>query len=120
MPAKEKVFNEAQAAKRLENLPGWYVADGGICRDFRTDGWPVTLMLVNSIGFFAEAADHHPDLSVSWDKVRVKLSTHSAGGITEKDMQLAEEIERIALWRPSADSALTGTPKKFVRGGERA
>jgi 4a-hydroxytetrahydrobiopterin dehydratase len=50
--------------------------------------------------------------------VTVKLSTHSAGGITDKDFALARRIEAIALWRPEAGGALTGTPNKFVRSGE--
>ncbi len=74
-------------------------------------------MLVNAIGFFAEAADHHPDLAVSWGKVQVKLWTHSAGGVTASDVELAKLIEQTALWRPRSGgraSALRGTTKKFV------
>jgi 4a-hydroxytetrahydrobiopterin dehydratase len=57
-------------------------------------------------------------LSVSWGKVQVKLSTHSAGGITDSDVELAKLIEQTALWRPkSGASALRGTTKKFVGGG---
>jgi len=88
--------------------------NGAIVREYQTDGWPTTLMLVNAIGFVAEAADHHPDLAVSWGKVGVKLWTHSAGGVTASDMELAQLIERTALWRPSGNSALRGTKKKFV------
>ena len=80
-------------AERLAALPGWYYEDGWIRRVYKTDGWPTTLMLVNQIGYLAEAAYHHPDLSVSWAKVWVKLKTHSAGGITDKDFELARKIE---------------------------
>ena len=52
-------------------------------------------MLVNAIGYIAEAAYHHPDLSVTWGRVTVKLSTHSAGGITDKDLQMARDIDGI-------------------------
>jgi 4a-hydroxytetrahydrobiopterin dehydratase len=48
----------------------------------------------------------------------VKLSTHSAGGITDKDFALARRIEQVALWRPESGDPLTGTPNKFVRGGD--
>jgi 4a-hydroxytetrahydrobiopterin dehydratase len=89
-----------------------------IRRNYKTDGWPTTLMLVNAIGYIAEAADHHPDLAVSWGRVTVKLSTHSAGGITDKDFALASLIEQHALWRPAEGAALTGTPNKFVRSGD--
>ena len=108
-------LSPAEIADRLKDLPGWRLEDGAIVRDYETDGWPTTLMLVNAIGFFAEAADHHPDLVVGWGKVQVKLSTHSAGGITASDLELAKLIEQTALWRPRAGvSALRGTTKKFV------
>jgi 4a-hydroxytetrahydrobiopterin dehydratase len=110
-------LSPADLGERLKRLPGWRLEDGAIVRDYTTDGWPTTLMLVNAIGFFAEAADHHPDLAVSWGKVQVKLWTHSAGGITESDVELAQLIEQTALWRPKGASALRGTTKKFVTGG---
>jgi 4a-hydroxytetrahydrobiopterin dehydratase len=107
-------LSPTEISDRLKALPGWRLENGAIVRDYQTDGWPTTLMLVNAIGFFAEAADHHPDLAVSWGKVQVKLSTHSAGGVTASDMELATLIEQTALWRPRAGSALRGTTKKFV------
>jgi 4a-hydroxytetrahydrobiopterin dehydratase len=71
-------------------------------------------MLVNQIAFLAEAAWHHPDLTVTWAKVTVKLKTHSENGITDKDFELARKLEDVALWRPAAGSPLEGTPNKFV------
>ena len=116
---KEPTYDEAQIAEKLRDLPGWYFENGWIRRNYKTDGWPTTLMLVNAIGFAAEAAYHHPDLSVTWGKITVKLSTHSAGGITDKDFALAKKIEDIALYRPEAGSPLgAGTPQKFVRSGD--
>jgi 4a-hydroxytetrahydrobiopterin dehydratase len=115
---KEPTHNETQIAERLRELPGWFYEDGWIRRVYKTDGWPTTLMLVNTIGFLAEAAYHHPDLTVTWGRVTVKLSTHSAGGITGKDFELARKIEDVALWRPAAGGALEGTPNKFVRSGD--
>jgi 4a-hydroxytetrahydrobiopterin dehydratase len=117
MSEKEPTYNEAQIAERLTALPGWYYEDKLIRRVYKTDGWPTTLMLVNAIGFLAEAAYHHPDLSVTWGRITVKLSTHSAGGVTDKDFELARRIEDVALWRPTG-GALTGTPNKFVRSGD--
>lgn len=117
MATKESTYTEAQIADKLAELPGWYYEDGWIRRQFKTDGWPTTLMLVNAIAYVAEAAYHHPDLAVTWAKVWVKLQTHSAGGITDKDFALARRIEDVALWRPSG-SPLEGTPNKFVRGGD--
>ena len=76
------------------------------------------VLAVNAIGFFAEAADHHPDLEVSWGRIAVALNTHSARGITGKDFELARLIEQTALWRPGSGSELRGTPKRFVTPGE--
>src|SRR3989440_13028020 len=116
MAQKEKTYDEAQIAERLRGLPGWFYEDKWIRRVYKTDGWPTTLMLVNAIGYLAEAAYHHPDLAVTWGKVWVKLKTHSAGGITDKDFALAKKIDEVALWRPAAGGPLEGNPHKFVQG----
>jgi len=118
MPKQETTFDEAQIAEQLRALPGWYFEDGWIRRVYKTDGWHTTLMLVNAIGYLAEAAYHHPDLSVTWGRITVKLSTHSAGGITAKDIALARKIEDVVLWRPESGGALEGTPNKWVRSGD--
>jgi 4a-hydroxytetrahydrobiopterin dehydratase len=119
MATKEKTYDETQIAEKLRDLPGWWFEGGMLRRVYKTDGWPTTLMLVNALGFAAEAAYHHPDLSVTWGRITVKLSTHSAGGITDKDFEVARKFEEIALYRPQAGSALgTGTPEKFVRSGD--
>lgn len=112
--AKDIPFTEAQIRERLSTLPGWRYEGGMIRRSFKTDGWPTTLMLVNAIGFYAEAADHHPDLLVQWGAVQVSLATHSAGGVTEKDLALAAVVERTALWQ--AGSPFRPSPK-FKREG---
>jgi 4a-hydroxytetrahydrobiopterin dehydratase len=112
--AAEVTLTDSQIQDGLAQRPGWRYEQGMIRRTFKTDGWPTTLMLVNAIGFFAEAADHHPDLKVSWGAVEVALSTHSAGGITAKDFELADLVEHTARWRPGKESSLRGTPRKFV------
>jgi 4a-hydroxytetrahydrobiopterin dehydratase len=117
MSKLEPVYNPDDIPTRLEGLglDGWYLEDGWLRRKYATDGWPTTLMLVNAIGYLCEAAWHHADLAVTWGKVWVKLKTHSAGGITDKDFALARKIEDVALWRPEAGGPLEGTPNKFVR-----
>src|SRR5437016_2252935 len=114
---KLPVYTDADIPGKLaeHGLTAWNLEDGWLRRKFTTDGWPTTLMLVNAIGFLAEAAWHHPDLSVTWGKVWVKLKTHSSGGITDKDFALARQIEQIVLWRPPAGGALEGTPNKYVK-----
>ncbi len=114
----ETVYSEEQIAGILQemNLNQWYLEEGWLRRKYNTDGWPTTLMLVNAIGYLCEAAWHHADLAVTWGKVWVKLKTHSAGGITDKDFALAQKIEEIVLWKPTPGGALDGTPNKFVKG----
>ena len=115
---KLKVYSDGEITAKIqaEGLDAWTLEDGWLRRKYNTDGWQTTLLLVNAIGFLAEAAYHHPDLAVTWGKVWVKLKTHSAGGITDKDFALAKKIEEIVLWRPPAGGPLEGTPNKFVKG----
>ena len=113
-----RVYPEAEVAGKLAELglTKWYLEDGWLRRKYTTAGWQTTLMVVNLIGYYAEAAWHHPDLTVTWGKVWVKLKTHSAGGITDRDFALAKRIERAVLWKPPAGGPLEGNPSKFVKG----
>lgn len=113
--SQEKTYNEQEITSKLQEtgLSDWYLEDGWIRRKYNTENWRTTLMLVNAIGYLCEAADHHADLSVTYAKVWVKLKTHSAGGVTDKDFELAEKIEDTVLWRPQG-GALQGTDSKFV------
>lgn len=115
MARRERTYSEAEIHAQLRELPGWTYRDGAIRRLFTTEGWPHTLLVVNAIAFACEAAGHHPDLQVSWNKVEAALWTHSARGITEKDFETAALIERTVLWQPDSESSLTGPPKPFVR-----
>ena len=107
------VFTEAQIATRLpQELPRWSFTNGHLERVFKTAGWKASLMVVNAIGHLAEVAWHHPDLAVSYASVTVRLMSHDAGGITDKDFELARKIEEVVMWRPGQQpgSALEGTP----------
>ena len=119
--ATEKVYSEVEISAKLkeEGLADWYLEDGWLRRKFNTDGWPTTLMLTNAIGYVCEAAYHHADLAITWGKLWVKLKTHSAGGITDKDFALAKKIDEVVLWRPEAGGPLEGTPNKFVQSGKK-
>ncbi|GAC1478819.1 MAG: hypothetical protein NVS1B4_22870 [Gemmatimonadaceae bacterium] len=94
--SKEATYDARQIATKLREMPGWSYNEGSIRRSYDTKGWPQTLMLVNALGYAAEVANHHPDLTVSWSKVGVALNTHSAGGITDKDFSLARTFDGIA------------------------
>ena len=114
---KEHAYSDDEVRARLAaELPHWTYEDGWIRRKYRTEGWKGTLMVVNTVGHLAEAAWHHPDLTVSYAFVIVKLVTHSAKGITDKDFALARKIEEVVQWQPGREGgALTGTPNDDQR-----
>ena len=113
---KERTYTNVEIVAKIEKLglTGWYLEDGWLRRKYNTDGWPQTLMAVNAIGYLCEAAYHHADLAVTYAKIWVKLQTHSAGGITDKDFEMARKIEDVVLWRPNGGALGTGNPEKFV------
>lgn len=105
-------YPEQAIRTRLEKeLPKWFFEDGWIRRKYRTEGWKGTLMVINTVGHLAEAAWHHPDIAASYAWVIVKLQTHSAKGITDRDFKLARKIEDVVHWQPALEGgALEGTP----------
>lgn len=109
---KEKTYSDEEVEARLKDeLPNWYLENGWIRRKYKTTSWKSTLMVVNTVGHLAEAAFHHPDLTVSYAFVIVKLVNHAARGITDKDFELAKKIEEVIMWQPGLEEgALTGTP----------
>ncbi len=112
MPEREPTLSDAELADRLaRDLPRWRFEDGWIRRTYKTGGWKSTLMVINTVGHLAEAAWHHPDITASYAWVEVRLQTHSAKGITEKDLALAAKIEEVVSWQPGQEGgALEGTP----------
>jgi 4a-hydroxytetrahydrobiopterin dehydratase len=108
----ERTYSDEEVTQHLkDNLPNWYLENGWIRRKYKTSGWKATLMVVNTVGHLAEAAFHHPDLTVSYAFVIVKLTNHAAKGITDKDFELAQKIEEVVMWQPGLnDGALVGTP----------
>jgi 4a-hydroxytetrahydrobiopterin dehydratase len=113
----ERVYSAEEIDAKLKaELPFWYYEDGWIRRKYKTSGWKATLMVVNTVGHLAEAAWHHPDLTVSYAFVIVKLVNHAAKGITDKDFELAKKIESVIQWQPSKEvGALEGTPNDDAR-----
>ncbi len=90
------VLSEDEIRTRLEDLDGWEAGDGAIRKEYRFDTFPGAVAFVVAVGFSAEAANHHPDVDIRYNRVRVELSTHSEGGVTEKDLDLAAAIEALA------------------------
>ena len=108
-----EAYTEEEVQSRLKSeLPHWYYENGWIRRKIKTSGWKASLMVVNTVGHLAEKAWHHPDLTVSYAFVIVKLVTHSAKGITEKDFALAKKIEEVVMWNAAETSqgVFEGTP----------
>ncbi|SDR60838.1 4a-hydroxytetrahydrobiopterin dehydratase [Rhizobiales bacterium GAS191] len=112
MSKTEKAYSEDEVVKRLEReLPRWRHEAGWIKRSYRTGGWKGTLMVVNTVGHLAEAAWHHPDILATYPRVEVRLQTHTAKGVTDKDFELARKIEEVVCWQPGREGgALEGTP----------
>lgn len=105
------VYEQEQVEQRLRSgLPAWQLRDGQLCRSFATADFRTALLLANAIGHLAELGWHHPELTVAWGQVGVRLMSHDVGGITDRDFELAAEIERLATWRPGEGDALSGTP----------
>jgi 4a-hydroxytetrahydrobiopterin dehydratase len=113
--ANERALSQQEVDQKLHGLGPWRFENGAIRRSYPTDGWRGSLLVANAIGFICEAADHHADVLVTWPRVDVALSTHSAGGITEKDFEVARLIEAQVRWKPPAGSSLTGPAKPFVK-----
>lgn len=115
---REKALSAAEVEAWLAaNLPTWKLSDGWIRRTYKTASWKGTLMLINTVGHLAEAAWHHPDITASYAWVEVRLQTHSAKGITDKDLFLARKIEDVVMWQPAKEgtSSLEGTPASDLR-----
>ena len=113
----EKTYTPAEIGHQLATaLPQWDYVEGCLRRQYRTSGWKGALMVVNTIGHLAEAAWHHPDLTASYAWVEVRLMTHDHKGITDKDFELARQIEAMVGWQPGkAGGALEGTPEDDLR-----
>ena len=84
-----------QVASELAATPGWTVSDGQLTRTVTRKDFRDALLLVNAVGFLAERANHHPDITINWNAVTLNLVSHSAGGLTENDFALAREISEL-------------------------
>ncbi len=90
-----KLLNEEEIGAALVNAPDWHRKGDEIYRGFTLPSFPEAMMFAAAVGHLAQRVDHHPDILIQYKKVTLKLSTHSAGGLTEKDFNLAREIDMI-------------------------
>ena len=91
-----EVLNAAELAAALDRLDGWAGDTASIERTISAPSFLEAIRVVDDVAVAAEAADHHPDIDIRWRRVRFALSTHSAGGVTAKDLALAAEVDRLA------------------------
>jgi 4a-hydroxytetrahydrobiopterin dehydratase len=84
---------------QLADLPGWSGDTAGIRREYTFPDFPTAVGAVDAVAEEAEDMDHHPDIDIRWRSVTFGVSTHSAGGVTQLDVELAHRIHRIATER---------------------
>lgn len=89
-------LSEPDIKAALADLPGWELDSGEIVKEYKFKDFVAAIGFVNRLAERAEAANHHPDLEIHYNRVRVALSTHSEGGITAKDTAMAGEIEGLS------------------------
>ena len=89
------LLSDAEIEDRLRALKGWERHGREIRRGFRFDSFPAAIDFVNRVAALAESMDHHPDIDIRYDRVELALSTHSAGGLTRRDTELAGRIDAL-------------------------
>jgi 4a-hydroxytetrahydrobiopterin dehydratase len=88
------VLSDADVQAGLTGLPGWERSGDEIVKTYECASFPDAIAFVVRIGFLAERADHHPDIDVRWRNVKLALTTHDSGGLTRRDLDLAQAIEQ--------------------------
>ena len=88
-------FRDAKISPALALIPDWQLQDGKIVRTFQFKDFPAAIKFVDNVAALAEQAWHHPDIDIRWNKVTLTLTTHDAGGLTEKDFALARQFDKL-------------------------
>jgi len=91
-----KLLTPEEITTRLAELAHWTRVGSEIEREFHFPGFPAAIAFVNAVATLSEEANHHPDIDIRWNKVRLRLSTHSQGGLTNLDFDLAARIDEVA------------------------
>lgn len=89
-------LSEAEVASKTGSVPDWKRTGAEISRTFQFKDFAGAMRFVNAVANEAEKANHHPDIDIRWNKVKLVLSTHDAGGLTEKDFALAQICDKLA------------------------
>jgi 4a-hydroxytetrahydrobiopterin dehydratase len=90
---KAPVLNEPEAQRRLADLSGWELRDGRLRKQYHFRTFLRAVAFVNSVAYLAESAGHHPDITINYNRVTLRLITHSENGLTERDFSLAKTID---------------------------
>jgi 4a-hydroxytetrahydrobiopterin dehydratase len=90
-----KIWDDERVATALEGLTDWQRDGDAIVRTAKLPSFPAAIETVRTVADIAEARNHHPDIDIRWRTVTFRCSTHSEGGITVQDIELAEEIDRV-------------------------
>ena len=88
-------LDEEKIISTLASIPNWQLSDGKISRTFQFKDFPDAIRFVEAVAVLAEEAWHHPDIDIRWNKVTLTLTTHDAGGLTEKDFALARQFDQL-------------------------
>jgi len=86
-----------EIAAALAAVPEWRQRDDAIVRTFQFKDFPAAMKFVDAVAVAAEQAWHHPDIDIRWNKVTLALTTHDAGGLTQKDFDLARQFDQLSL-----------------------
>jgi 4a-hydroxytetrahydrobiopterin dehydratase len=90
------LLTQDELAAELATVPDWAHIGESIRRTLTRDDFRAAMLLVGAVAYLAETANHHPDILIQWNKVTLTLSTHSAGGLTLNDFNLARTIDALA------------------------
>ena len=88
-------LSDSEIKPRLATVPDWQIESGELVRTFLFKDFRASLAFVNKVGDLAENAGHHPDIDIRYNKVRLALVTHDAGGLTQKDFDLAAAADKL-------------------------
>jgi 4a-hydroxytetrahydrobiopterin dehydratase len=88
-------LDRAQVGAAMKALPAWRKIGSRIARTYAFKDFPTAIRFVNAVARVAERAGHHPDIAIRWNQVALTLTTHDAGGLTEKDFELAAKFDTL-------------------------
>ena len=95
IPQDMNEIDQTEIAEKLEDLPDWLIENQALCRNYQFENFVEAINFVNLLVEPAEKLQHHPDISIIYNQVKICLTTHDAGGITEKDWELARIIAQL-------------------------